>query len=123
MSGTAVRQPYIAWLPPAVVNLIFGCIGVFPLGFLWIFLSEYPLAALGVTERNPTNNDGFYPWLILLVAGVGSFIAVWAGINFLLWRALKLHRRCYWVASAILLLAPFTVLAIFPDIGNALGLF
>ncbi|GIH62938.1 hypothetical protein [Microbispora siamensis] len=123
MNDKAAHPRRIAWIAPAVVNLILGCAGVFPLGFLWIFLAQYPLAALGLTDREPTDNDGIVPWLILLVGGVGTFIVVWMGINAGLRKLSRLARPQYWLFSTALSLLPFAALAIFPDIGKSLGLF
>lgn len=54
------------WLPTAVgVNLVLGIPGVVPVWLLSYFAVNWPLAAVGWTQREPTENDGMLPWLLL----------------------------------------------------------
>ena len=57
------------WLPAAVgVNLLLGIPGVVPLWLLWYFASNGPLADIGWTRREPTENDGMLFWLVAALA-------------------------------------------------------
>lgn len=106
MTGTVASPKRIAWLAPLAVNVLFGYLLVLPLSLVWYFLADYPLAALGLTERDPTDNDGILPHLIVL-GGVGLFIALWAVINLALRALLRLPARSYWLVSVVLLLGSF----------------
>ncbi|GAA1020577.1 hypothetical protein Aple_078700 [Acrocarpospora pleiomorpha] len=119
---TNATKPYSwsAWLAPVSVNVVLGSVGVIPLAFVWMFLAQYPLAALGLTERDPTDNDGILPWLVLLGA-VGLFFILWTVINKVTRRVTRLPNRSYWWVSVIISLTPFVFFAVFPDAWTALG--
>ncbi|MGP4085800.1 hypothetical protein [Streptomyces sp. KR55] len=63
-----------------------GCIAVIPLWLLLLFAINFPLASLGVTRREPTENDGMLPWLILLVPLLSGLLALWWSLNALIRR-------------------------------------
>ncbi|MFI7539517.1 hypothetical protein [Streptosporangium sp. NPDC049376] len=113
MADTSAPPKRIVWLVPFVVNALFGYLAPLPLGLVWYFLANYPLAALGLTERDPTDNDGILPHLILL-GGVGIFIALWAALNLAVRALSRLPAKPYWSASVALLLGPFVVIGLFP---------
>ncbi|MFD0883068.1 hypothetical protein ACFQ08_00600 [Streptosporangium algeriense] len=113
MPDTSASPRRIAWLAPFAVNALFGYLAPLPLGLVWYFLANYPLAALGLTERDPTDNDGILPHLILL-GGVGLFIALWAALNLAVRALSRLPARPYWLVSAALLFGPFVVIGVFP---------
>jgi hypothetical protein len=108
--GTTAAPRRFTWLVPLVVNGVFGYLAVLPLGVVWYFLVNHPLAALGLTERDPTDNDGILPHLILL-AGVGLFFALWAAVNLVVRALSRLPASFYWPASVALLLGPFILLS------------
>jgi hypothetical protein len=120
VSDTTVSASRAAWAVPAVVNTVLGCIGLLPLGLLWLFLADYPLASIGLTHREPTDNDGLGPWLVLLTAVVGVYCALWVAANVAARRLTRLPGRPYWVFTVIVTLVPATVLAIFPGLWQAL---
>ncbi|MER7846259.1 hypothetical protein ABTZ03_20165 [Kitasatospora sp. NPDC096077] len=101
--------------PTAVVlNLLLGLPGVVPVWLLYQFAVNWPLAALGWTDREPTDNDGILPWLLLpgpVVLGSG---ALWWLAN----RAVRRRtapggsRAGYWLTSVLLTLVPTLVLII-----------
>jgi hypothetical protein len=106
MTGTVASPKRIAWLAPLAVNVLFGYFAVFPLSLVWYYLTNSPLVAQGLTERDPTDNDGILGYLIVL-GGVGLFIALWAVVNLALRALLRLPARSYWPVSVALLFGPF----------------
>lgn len=98
------------------VNLLLGIPGVVPVWLIWYVAANWPLAALGWTRREPTENDGMLPWLL-----VGSTLAV--GFALLWWLANRPVRRripprfplrssLYWPLSALVTLVPTFALMI-----------
>lgn len=56
------------WLSAAVgVNVLLGVPGVVPACLLRYYVSNGPLADLGRTRREPTENDGMLLWLLIVV--------------------------------------------------------
>jgi|SRR5882757_5359347 len=108
------------WAAPIVVNVLFGVLGAFPITLVWVFLAEYPLAAMGWTHRDASDNDGVLPWLVLLVVVVGLYLGLWLGANLAVRRLTRLKVPGYWTLSAVVSLIPVAVLAIFPDLWQAL---
>ncbi|NAS21236.1 hypothetical protein GT755_05990 [Herbidospora sp. NEAU-GS84] len=104
---------------PGFRHVVLGGVGIFPLIYITYFLTQYPLAALGLTEREPTENDGILISLVALV-GVSPFFVIWAVINEVIRRITRLPHRSYWWASAIVSLLPFVFFMNFPDAFTAL---
>ncbi|MFH8881195.1 hypothetical protein [Streptomyces californicus] len=98
-----------------MANLLLGIPAVVPLFLIWYLLSNYPLAELGWTEREPTENDGILPGLIIAVPVVGVFGIGWALLN--LWMRDRLSAGApaspYWALAATLTLAPYGLLIAF----------
>ncbi|MFD7904214.1 hypothetical protein ACFVSN_05475 [Kitasatospora sp. NPDC057904] len=97
----------------AALNLLLGLPAVVPVWLLWYFAANWPLAALGWTTREPTENDGVLPMLLVLVPVVGVFTLLWWLAN----RAVRRRTapgsgRAYWPVSALLLLVPTLVLIV-----------
>ena len=91
----------------AAANLIFGVPAVVPIWVGWYLLSQWPLAAMGVTSREPTENDGG------LVIAIGCLPVIALGA--LLWTLLGLGLRSklpqagalhFWGVSAVAALLP-----------------
>jgi hypothetical protein len=58
-------------------NLLMGVPGVVPVWMLWYFAVNWPLEALGRTVREPTENDGMLPWLLLFRPGIALSALLW----------------------------------------------
>ncbi|MFG2823968.1 hypothetical protein ACGFX4_31640 [Kitasatospora sp. NPDC048365] len=99
-------------LTAAAVNLLLGVPAIVPLFLLWYFASNWPLAAMGWTEREPTENDGVLPWVLFAGPVVTVFALVWSLVNVRLWRRTALAARAYWPGSVVLTLAPTLALIV-----------
>lgn len=100
------RTQRLKWALVVTVNLVLGFFAVIPLWALWFFAANFPLAAMGLTRREPTENDGVFPWLVILVPLVGGFLAAWSLTNLLVWRRTGQAARPYWAASSAVVLLP-----------------
>ncbi|MGP3926107.1 hypothetical protein [Streptomyces sp. 8N616] len=101
------------WLLTAVgVNLLLGIPGVVPVWLLWYFAVNWPLAAVGWTQREPTENDGMLPWLLVGGPVMTLFALVWWLANRPVRRRTALDARLYWSAGALMTLAPSIALMI-----------
>ncbi|MFJ3221024.1 hypothetical protein ACIPLC_34510 [Kitasatospora sp. NPDC086801] len=104
-----------SYSPTAVlVNLLLGVPGVVPVWLFYHFATNWPLAALGWTSREPTENDGMLPWLMLPGPLVAGSTILWCLAN----RAVRRRtapagvRAVYWLTSVLLTLVPTFVLII-----------
>ncbi|MFI7359220.1 hypothetical protein ACIBTP_35480 [Streptomyces avidinii] len=101
------------WWTAVGVNLLLGIPGVVPVWLLWYLAVNWPLAALGWTEREATENDGVLPWLVIAAPVVLVFALLWWLTN----RALRRRRtapafRLYWPVCALATLLPSFALMI-----------
>ncbi|MGW4376807.1 hypothetical protein ACWEJ7_24475 [Streptomyces albidoflavus] len=105
--GVAVGTRRWAWPLTVVANLCLGVIGVVPLFLLMLFLKNYPLAALGLTSREPTDNDGMLPWAMILIPMFVVYGGLWHAVNAGL-RSLTgpAHARRHWGLAILLTSAP-----------------
>ncbi|MFE3824328.1 hypothetical protein [Streptomyces sp. NPDC059092] len=97
-------------LTSVALNLLLGIPGVVPVWLMWYFAVNGPLADLGWTRREPTENDGMLLWLVIIVPVVAGFGLLWWLANYPVWRRIPLDSRLYWPASVLLTLAPAFVL-------------
>lgn len=95
-----------SWSGAFGANLLFGCVAVIPLWILWLFALNFPLAALELTQRSPTENDGMLPWLIVLVPLLTAVVAPWLLINAWIRRKSALRAGPYWTVSSAVILIP-----------------
>ncbi|ANW19792.1 hypothetical protein [Streptomyces clavuligerus] len=99
------------WSLTAVgVNLLLGIPGIVPVWLLWYFASNWPLAALGLTQREPTENDGALPVLMAMVPVLVVSALLWWLANRPLRRRTELASRLYWPLSLLATLLPSFVL-------------
>ncbi|URM90723.1 hypothetical protein LUW75_12815 [Streptomyces sp. MRC013] len=61
----------------AGLNLALGVPGLVPVWLVWYMLSNWPLADLGWTRGEPTENDGVWPWFVMFGPFVLLFALVW----------------------------------------------
>ncbi|MFE7791517.1 hypothetical protein [Streptomyces sp. NPDC057460] len=103
----------LKWLLTAVgVNLLLGIPGVVPVWLLSYLAGNWPLAAVGWTQREPTENDGMLPWLLVGGPVVALFALLWWLANRPLRRRTALAPRLYWSVSALMTLVPSITLMI-----------
>jgi hypothetical protein len=96
---------------------------VVPLGLVRLFLADHPLAALGLTSRDPTDNDGALPGLLVALFAGAAYAVVWWGANLAVRRIIGPrtgHPRSYWPGALAVTLASVVVLAAFPHLWTAL---
>ncbi|MBD9730549.1 hypothetical protein IGX29_01695 [Streptomyces sp. H28] len=99
------------WGPPVAVHLILGMVALVPLWLSMMFVVNHPLAAWGITSREPTDNDGMLPWMMLLVPMWAVFLALWLPLGSLARRtATGVPRGRYWTVGAALVLTPMVFL-------------
>jgi hypothetical protein len=72
---------------------------VVPAFLLWYFASNWPLANLGWTDREPTENDGVLPWVMVATPIFTLFGLVWWLANRPFRRRTALSSRAYWLLS------------------------
>lgn len=94
------------------LNLLLAIPAVVPLFLLWYYASNGPLADLGWTQREPTENDGMLLWLVIVVPVVVGFTLLWWLANYPVWRRIPLDSRLYWMASALMTVLPTFALLI-----------
>jgi hypothetical protein len=95
------------------VNLAMGIPGIVPIFLAYYYLSNGPLADLGWTGREPTENDGtlalsMFLGPILLAAAVGWILANW-----LLWRWTEAPAVLQWTVCLVASFVPFFSLSLF----------
>ncbi|GAB2905055.1 hypothetical protein GCM10022245_45980 [Streptomyces mayteni] len=103
------------------MNAVLGVVGVVPCFVLWYFLSNYPLHDLGLTSREPTENDGIGVAAFVLLLVGGWFLAVWALSNVAVRRgtpARSLPGRRYWATSCLVSCAPSLVIVVWAALGR-----
>ncbi|MFB7933024.1 hypothetical protein ACFC4C_28375 [Streptomyces sp. NPDC056039] len=98
------------WSAPLLVNLLLGIPAVVPIWLLWYLTANWPLAELGLTVREPTENDGMALWLVIVVPVVALFGLIWWLANSPLRRRTALAPRTYWLLSLSAPLLPTAVL-------------
>ncbi|MEU5808364.1 hypothetical protein [Streptomyces sp. NPDC047718] len=101
-----------SWFALVGMNLLGGIPAIVPVWLLWYFLANWPLAALGWSEPEPTENDGMLPWLIVGGPVVALFALVWWFANRAVLRRIGLTPRMYWPVSALVTLVPSLTLMI-----------
>ncbi|PJE96574.1 hypothetical protein CUT44_18695 [Streptomyces carminius] len=88
------------------VNLLLGVPAVVPVWLLWQFAANWPLAALGWTRGEPTENDGMLPWFLFAGPVVVAFALVWWLVNRAVARRARLRGGPYWAVAAVTVLVP-----------------
>lgn len=81
-----------------------------PLWLLGCLAVNWPLADLGLTAREPTENDGMAPWPVIIVPVVAVYSLIWWSVNRPFARRTSLSARNYWLLSTSGTLLPMTAL-------------
>ncbi|MER6255425.1 hypothetical protein ABT224_29145 [Streptomyces sp. NPDC001584] len=100
------------WWIAAGVNLLMGVPAVVPVWLLWYLAVNGPLAELGWTVREPTENDGMMLWLVIVVPVVTAFVLLWWLANHFVRRRNTAAARVYWPVCALMTLVPTATLMI-----------
>ncbi|MFJ4977335.1 hypothetical protein ACIP6X_18625 [Streptomyces coeruleorubidus] len=102
------------WSAPLLVNVLLGIPAVVPFWLLWYLVVNWPLAELGWTVREPTENDGMALWLVIVVPVVTLYALIWWLANMPLRRRTALAPRTYWLLSLAAPLVPTAALILNP---------
>ena len=105
----ALDSPRRGWAACVAVNLLLGCLGTVPFGLTVRFVLVHPLAGLGLVSRDPTDNDGVLPWLVVLAVLLGVFTALWVPANLIVRRTWGAGLKSYWLMSTALVILPTVV--------------
>ncbi|MFD5652268.1 MULTISPECIES: hypothetical protein [unclassified Streptomyces] len=97
-----------AWGAPFLVNLLLGVPAVVPIWLVWYLLANGPLAEFGGPMRNPTENDGLLPMLVVDVPVVALFGIIWWLVNEPLGRWTTLAPRSFWPLCVLVPFLPMT---------------
>jgi hypothetical protein len=97
-------------LIPLGVNLLLGVPGVVPLFLLWHAMANGPLATLGLTVAEPTENDGTFFWWLFAAVAFCIFGTAWGLINVWLRPRTPVPAFWYWPACVAASLAPFCLI-------------
>ncbi|WP_368396989.1 hypothetical protein [Streptomyces sclerotialus] len=98
------------WSAAMGVHLVLGIPGVVPVWLLWYLAVNWPLAAMGRTTQEPTENDGVLPWLMVAVPVLALFALVWWLADRSVRRSTALPARLYRPVSVLVTLVPSFVL-------------
>ncbi|MER6168295.1 hypothetical protein [Streptomyces violaceorubidus] len=98
------------WWTPFLVNVLLGIPGVVPFWLVGYLMVNWPLAELGWTVREPTENDGMALWLVIVVPVVAVFAMIWWLVNAPLRRRTTLAPRTFWLLCALAPLLPTAAL-------------
>jgi hypothetical protein len=92
------------------VNLLLGVLAIVPLFLIWYALSNGPLASLGWTQPEPTENDGMLIWWLLAAVAFCVFASIWGWVNFWIRRKVAVPASQYWAACVVASLVPFCLI-------------
>jgi hypothetical protein len=113
ITGVRTGRRRMRLLTAVSVNLLLGIPAVVPIWLLWYFAVNWPLAAAGWTQAEPTENDGVLPWLLIGGPVVALFTLVWWFVNRSMRGRVALDPRLYWLVSALVTLVPtFMLMAV-----------
>lgn len=89
-----------------------GVPGVVPVWLVWYVAVNGPLADLGWTQREPTENDGMLLWWVIAAPVVTAFALLWWLANDFVRRWNAAAARVYWPVCALATLAPTAALIV-----------
>ena len=108
IASRAEVRPWVV----ACVNLLLGIPGIVPLSMAWYIAASWPLAALGLTQRDPTENDGIFPVLVAFGPIIAASVLVWWLVNRWLRPRASLSGKVFWATGIIANLLPCFILAV-----------
>ncbi len=100
------------------MNVLLGIPAVVPLFLAWYMLSNWPLADLGWTQGEPTENDGISGWFIIATPVFCLFGSVWGLINGWMRRRTPVRASRYWLACVAAVLVPGAGLVLADIVGK-----
>ncbi|MFD5567253.1 hypothetical protein [Streptomyces cadmiisoli] len=100
------------WWAPVLVNTLLGVPGVVPIWLLWYYAVNGPLADLGLTVREPTENDGMLGWLLITAVAFGLYGLFWWVCNRPLRHGTTLAPLTYWALGVLSTFVPTIALII-----------
>jgi hypothetical protein len=92
---------------PIGVNLLLGIPAIVPLFLVWYLMANWPLADLGWTQREPTENDGILPALIFSVPVFCLFGSIWGLVNMWMRPRTAVPASQYWLSCVAASLVPY----------------
>lgn len=96
----------------AGLNCLLGIPGAIPVWLVWYFFVNWPLAAIGWTVQDPSENDGALPWFIFGGPIVVGFTLCWWFANRSIRRRSPISSPWYWATSLLVTLVPTVVLIV-----------
>ncbi|MEV0241464.1 hypothetical protein AB0I06_16250 [Streptomyces sp. NPDC050674] len=109
---TSTTRQWLRLSFPLVVNVLLGIPAVVPAFMLWYFAANWPLASLGWTDREPTENDGVLPWVMVATPILVLFGLIWWLANRPFRRRTALSPGRYWLLSAVATALPTLTLIV-----------
>lgn len=101
------------WWIAAGANLLMGVPAVVPVWLLWYIAVNGPLADLGWTLRDSSEDDGVLVWVVLAAPVVTVFALLWWLVNRFVRRRNTAAARVYWPVCVLATLFPSFALMIF----------
>lgn len=101
------------WRVGAVVgvNVILGVPAVVPVWLAWFYLTQWPLAAIGLTTQDASQDDGVVIASVVVLPVVALGVVAWFFVG--LWlrpRVDPMKVPWFWPVSALAVLVPTAVL-------------
>lgn len=78
----------------------------------WYLAAAWPLDALGLTQRDPTENDGIFPVLVVFGPVIAASALAWWLVNGWMSRRAVTSGKAFWATGVIANLLPCFVLAV-----------
>lgn len=100
------------------LNLALGVPAVVPVWLTWFYLTTWPLAALGITTGEPTENDGVVVASVAIIPVVALGLITWFLVG--RWVRRRLHvtdAAWFWPVSTAAVLLPSAVLVVASMVG------
>ena len=96
----------------ACANVLLGIPGLVPLSMAWYIAASWPLDALGLTQRDPTENDGILPVLVVFGPAMAASVLVWWLANRWLRPRAVTSGKAFWATAIGANLLPCFILAV-----------